>query len=429
MLFITIFLISVMFQVYEAYLLMRCFFKECRVSGRIEFLTYAGLFVMMSVPYLAFGIPIVNLICSYSGTVLVTFIYAGSFKKRFLSGTLLYIIMLMAECIVSVFSGYIDLDLFHSSEYHSIFGTICLPLAEFFIVLIVRNFKNISEGETVPVAYWIICVALPILSVVLFCLFYRQKGMQAIDLFGATCIIFVINMFVFYLYDHQIEAFRIKKERETLVMQNQYQRSQLELMNQAVEQSREQRHDFLRHISMISYMVEQKKEQQVSEYLEEIQGNMARKQQYVDTGNFVLDGILNYKIQEAVMAGIRIESDVKVPEELELSIYDMNIILTNLLDNSIEAVKGVREKRIGIYIVYNKNRLQIKIDNVFEGERIKEKGHYVTTKADREGHGYGLKNVEKIVKKYDGIFEIREAGDRFTVEIVLFMGLWDEIKR
>lgn len=122
------------------------------------------------------------------------------------------------------------------------------------------------------------------------------------------------------------------------------------------------------------------------------------------------------------MAGIRIEADVKIPEELELSIYDMNIILTNLLDNSMEAVKSVEDKRIGIYIVYNKNRLQIKIDNLFEGERIKEKGHYVTTKADREGHGYGLKNVAKIVKKYDGIFEIREEGDRFTVEIVLFMG-------
>lgn len=422
MLFTIVFLISEVFRIYEAYLLMRCFFKDRRVSGRVEFLVYAGLFVMMAIPYLVFGIPVVNFICSYSGMILVTFIYVGSFKKRILAGTLLYIIMLMAECIVAVFSGYIDLDLFHSSGYYSTFGTICLPLAQFLIVLIVRNFKNISEGETVPVAYWIICVALPILSVVLFCLFYRLKGLQAIDLFIATCIIFVINMFVFYLYDHQIEAFRIKQERETLVMQNQYQRSQLVLMNQAVEQSREQRHDFLRHISMISYMVEQKKEQQVSEYLEEIQGNMAKKHQYVDTGNFVLDGILNYKIQEAAMAGIRIEADVKIPEELELSIYDMNIILTNLLDNSMEAVKSVEDKRIGIYIVYNKNRLQIKIDNLFEGERIKEKGHYVTTKADREGHGYGLKNVAKIVKKYDGIFEIREEGDRFTVEIVLFMG-------
>lgn len=422
MLFTIVFLISEVFQIYEAYLLMRCFFKECRVSGRVEVLVYAGLFVMMSVPYLVFGIPVVNFICSYSGMILVTFIYVGSFKKRFLSGTLLYIIVLMAECVIAVFSGYGGVNVFHSSKYYSIFGTICVPLAQFLIILIVRNFKNISEGESVPVAYWIICVALPILSVVLFYLFSRQKGLQAVDLFIATCIIFVINMFVFYLYDHQIEAFRIKKEKETLVMQNQYQRSQLELMNQAVEQSREQRHDFLRHISMVSYMIEQKKEQQVSEYLEEIQGNMAKKQQYVDTGNFVLDGLLNYKIQEATVAGIQIEADVKIPEELELSVYDMNIILTNLLDNSMEAVKSVEDKRIGIYIVYNKNRLQIKIDNVFEGERIREKGHYRTTKVDGKPHGYGLKNVAKAVKKYDGIFEIREAGDHFTVEIVLFMG-------
>lgn len=148
---------------------------------------------------------------------------------------------------------------------------------------------------------------------------------------------------------------------------------------------------------------------------------MAKKQQYVDTGNFILDGILNYKIQEAATREIWIKAEVKVPTELELSVYDMNIILTNLLDNSIEAVKGTVDKRIQIHIMYSKSRLQIKIRNPFEGRRVKEKGDYITTKADKTKHGYGLKNVGKIVKKYDGIFDIREEDGEFIVDIVLLL--------
>ncbi|MCM1245204.1 MAG: GHKL domain-containing protein [Roseburia sp.] len=392
------------------------------MSGKMEFLAYVVLYFLLTMPYLVFSIPIITLICSYSSTILLTFIYAGSLKKRILSGTLSYIIMVMSECIVAVFSGYVDFDIFQKADYYSIFGTICLPLAQFLIVLLVRNFKNISEGEHVPASYWVICVTLPLFSLFLFSLFYNQTSLKAVDLLCSTCILFMINVFVFYLYDHQIEAFRIKQEKETLELQSQYQSKQLELMNQTVEQSREQRHDFLRHISMISYMIEQGEGKRLSDYLEEIQGNMAKKQQYVDTGNFVLDGILNYKIQEAVASEIRVEAEVKVPAELELSVYDMNIILTNLLDNSIEAVKNIEDKRVQVYIMYSKSRLQIKIRNPFEGERIKEKGNYITTKADKTKHGYGLKNIEKIVKKYDGIFEVREEEGEFIAEVILLFG-------
>lgn len=425
MLFIVVFLISEVIQIYEDYLLMHCFFKECRLSGKMEFLAYVGLYFFRTIPYLVFATPIITLLCSYSSAILLTFIYVASLKRRVLAGTLSYIIMLLAECIVAVFSGYIDLDIFQKADYYSIFGTICLPLAQFLMVLLVRNFKNISEGETVPVSYWIICIVLPLLSVVLYSLYYRQEELGSVELVCSACILFIINIFVFFLYDHQIEAFRIKREKETLELQNQYQGRQLELMNQTVEQSREQRHDFLRHISMISYMIEQGEGKRLSDYLKEIQGNMAKKQQYVDTGNFVLDGILNYKIQEAAVSEIRVEVEVKVPAELELSVYDMNIILTNLLDNSIEAVKNIEDKRIQIHIMYSKSRFQIKIRNPFEGERIKDKGDYITTKADKTKHGYGLKNVGKIVKKYDGIFEIREEDGEFIAGIVLFFGVLD----
>ena len=419
--FTAISIISEIFLTYEVYLLMRCFFKKCRLPRYGELLAYIVLYVMLTMPNLLLGIPIINLICSLSGEVLITVCYRGTWKKRILSGVFVFGIFTLSESIVALLTGYIKLDLFSTMEYYSLFAKICLPIVQFFIVLLVRNFKNIREGEDVPVSYWTISIALPILSIVLYVLFYRQPALHMVDLFFCVCIVFIINIFVFYLYDHQVDVYRVRQEKETLKLENQYQLSQLKLMNEIVEKSREQRHDFIKHISMISYMNEQKDTERLEKYLEEIQGSIEKGQKFVDTGNFVIDGILNYKIQEAVALEIPMEVDVQVPKDLELSVYDMNIILTNLLDNSIEAVGGLKNKQINIEISYSKSRLNIHISNPYDHVLKQENGRYVTTKEDSHEHGYGLKNIEKTVKKYDGTFEIQTAGNMFDVRVCVFL--------
>lgn len=419
--FTVISMLSEIFLTYEIFLLMRCFFKECRFPRYVELLAYVILYAMLTMPNLLLGIPIVNLICSFGSEMLITVCYRGSWKKRILSGVFVFGIFTLSECIVALLSGYINLSLIESLEYYSIFGIICLPVVQLLIVLLVRNFSNMREGEEVPISYWIVSLTLPILTVFLFVLFYQSSNLNFPLILTCTAVLFAINVLVIYLYDYQIQSFQVQKEKEMLELQNQYQRSQLELMNETVEKSREQRHDFLKHISMISYLNEKKDAERLSSYLAEIQGNMKKDQQFVDTGNFILDGILNYKIQEAISLEIRMEVEVKVPEDLELSLYDMNIILTNLLDNSIEAVKRCEDKQIDVRIVYSKSRLDIRICNPYHGTLKKERGHFVTTKKDSTLHGYGLKNVEKIVKKYDGTFEVKTVANTFVVSVCLFL--------
>ncbi len=421
--FTVIFLISSAFQTYEVYLLMQCFLKKCRFGGKRVLCAYAGLYLMLTLPNLLFGIPMVNLVCSFGGELLITMLYKERWKKRILSGVFLFVIFTLTECVVALLSGYINLDIFSSSEYFSAFGTICLPVVMYLIVLFIRNLKNIREGEDVPAAYWIISVALPISSVYLFILFYQQPGLRLQSVGACAIVLFAINIFVIYLYDRQLHSFRLQVEKDTLELQNQYQKKQLELMNELVEQVREQRHDFIKHISMISYMNEHHETEPLAAYLGEIQENILQNQKYADTGNSVLDGILNYKLQEAVAADISVDMELKVPEELELSVYDMNLILANLMDNSMEAVRDIRQKRIRLGVRYRSKgkRLFIWIRNPYEGKREKREGNFCTTKEDKAYHGYGLRKVGKIVKKYDGTLEINTKNEIFEVKICLFL--------
>lgn len=421
MLFTVIFLITSVFQVYEFYLLFQCFLQNSKTNRFFVILAYMGLFIMTTVPYLLFNIPIVTLICSYAGTLLVTLVYEGTWKIKILSGTFTMGIMVWAECVVAVFSGYIGLKVFQSNEYHSMFGTVCLPIVEFMIVLIVRNFKNMKSGENVSALYWIISITLPIVSVYLLLLFYRQPYLNSFDVICCILILFIINIFVFYLYDKQMQNFRIKQEKETLELQSKYQLNEMELMYGTVEKSKSLRHDFLKHISMISYLNEQGNKEELAEYLEEIQNNVKLQQKYIETGNFVFDSILNYKIQTAMEEGICIEVQAKVPAELKVSIYDMNVILSNLIDNSIEAVRKIENKKIEIEIIYSKNRLQIHIKNPCGDVLTNDKGMYLTTKHDRETHGYGLRNVRTIVERYDGIMEVKNKDNVFSAFVCLFL--------
>lgn len=423
MAFTFIFLVASVFQIYEFYLMMRCFFDERIVSQKEELLTYVGLFIVMTVPYLAFSTPMITLAFSYTGTVLTAFIYKGGWKKKILAGTFTYAIMAMSECIVALLFGYINLDVFESTEYYSIVGTVCLPIVQYLIVLIMRNFKNIRKGEQVPISYWIISITLPVFSICLYTLFYRQAYSDVVILICCASMLFIINTFVFYLYDHQIENFRMRQEKETLELQSKYQESQLELMHGMVEQSSAQRHDFLKHISMVSYMVEQGDWAELAKYLKEIESNIERQQRYVDSGNFVIDSILNYKLQEMVTEDIAVTAKVTVPAELELSVYDMNIILTNLLDNSREAVKALPEedRKVDIKIDYVTECLNIRVMNAYDTIKQNDQGEYITTKQDKEQHGYGLKNVQNVVKKYDGVTKIDTKGHVFDVNTSLFL--------
>lgn len=420
MLFTCIFLIASAFQTYEVYLLLSCFLKESKKLKVLVILSWIICFLMISIPYLVLNVPLVTLVFSYFGILLLAVSYEGSWKTKIIAATFAMGITVLAECLVAIISGYLHLELIHSNEYISLLSTVCLPIVEFVIVLIVRNFKHMREGENVSISYWAISVMLPILSICLFILFYIQPEIKTSDILICTVILFIINIFVFYLYDKQMQNFAIRQEKYELELQNQYQSNQLNLMHENVEKARSFRHDILKHISMISYLNDRGSSEELSDYLEEIQENVASGHKYVDTGNFVFDSILNYKIQESLEKDIHMEVQIKVPAELEVSTYDMNVILTNLLDNSIEAVQSIEDRRIDVEITYSKNRLNIRIQNPY-GEVSQKNGKYITTKSDKDAHGYGLKNVQHIVEKYDGVMETSDKNGIFTVFICLFM--------
>ena len=121
------------------------------------------------------------------------------------------------------------------------------------------------------------------------------------------------------------------------------------------------------------------------------------------------------------MRGIRFEYDVKLCNLKELEDIDLVAILGNLVDNAITAAEKSERKTISLATAKRNSYSIIIISNSCDTPPKENSGKLVTTKSDREFHGFGLKSVKKTLKKYEGDFEwdYDEINRTFTITVMV----------
>lgn len=414
-----IFLATGILQVYEIDILCKGFFKEQRTNRLQSYVAYFITYCLISFPYLLFNIPVLNTVCSFLGIIVTAITYKGTVKKQIASMFLFMATMCLSEGIVSVGVGVFIPELFRQNEYYSLTGTVCLPIVQLVVVLLLRNFSNIRDGEHISAVYWIISIFLPISSIVMFYLFCRNITHNDVAIITCVIILIVINVFVFYLYDEVAKNYKLESKSRELELQTKYQEQQLKTMNDSVEKIRALKHEFKKHFSMLETLSESKNYEELNKYLQEINAGFNQANKYIESGNIVIDSILNYKLQEMYEKDIKVDTEIVLLEKLDISFYDFNIILGNLLDNSIEAAEQTEEKYIKIYITYRKHKLNIEIHNTTNNKV--DMNNVKTTKKDTVNHGYGIKNIKEILNKYESVYDAEQDGNMFKTKMCIFM--------
>lgn len=372
-----IFLATGILQVYEIDILCKGFFKEQRTNRLQSYVAYFITYCLISFPYLLFNIPVLNTVCSFLGIIVTAITYKGTVKKQIASVFLFMATMSLSEGIVSVGVGVFTPELFQQNEYYSLTGTVCLPIVQLVVVLLLRNFSNIRDGEHISAVYWIISIFLPISSIVMFYLFCRNITHNDVAIITCVIILIVINVFVFYLYDEVAKNYKLESKSRELELQTKYQEQQLKTMNDSVEKIRALKHEFKKHFSMLETLSESKNYEELNKYLQEINAGFNQANKYIESGNIVIDSILNYKLQE------------------------------------------MYEKYIKIYITYRKHKLNIEIHNTTNNKV--DMNNVKTTKKDTVNHGYGIKNIKEILNKYESVYDAEQDGNMFKTKMCIFM--------
>ncbi len=208
-----------------------------------------------------------------------------------------------------------------------------------------------------------------------------------------------------------------KKEIEKFL---ELQKSHYEYLNEKEYETKKFRHDLRKHMALIKDIVKEGKYELLEGYIEEIDQKVDMLVNKVTVHNDITDAIINHYYSIACCKGINMEVVGRLPEKFNVSTFDLCVIFSNLLINAIEAAKDTDEKKIKLICGFNDDgEIFINLSNTYSVAVHMDKGKIITTKSNKDLHGFGLENVCDSVNKYDGVIDIFEKEEEFHVEIML----------
>ena len=267
-----------------------------------------------------------------------------------------------------------------------------------------------------------------VLSAVILCLasaLYGVLDRSGIEGFGtvmmhvydAICTIFGMTLLAMSTRNDTL-AQELKTFRQMWQMQQEH----YELSKENIELINVKCHDIRRHITSL-YAREAGKKPNDS-FVREVEKSIRIYDLIANTGNEALDVILTEKSLFCEKHRIRMTcmADGKCLDFMEE--VDLYSLFGNILDNAIESAQkiGDAEKRvINLDVRSSGMFLRVEEENYFEGQLRFADGLPVTSKGDRDYHGYGMKSIRLIVEKYGGEMQIQERDGVFSLNILMPM--------
>ena len=178
------------------------------------------------------------------------------------------------------------------------------------------------------------------------------------------------------------------------------------------ESMRSIKHDMKNHLMVIlSYLNDQDPEE-AKKYISQILNKLNAVHSYIETGNSLMNHILNEKLSLARDKGIDIKAEVENLEFSKMESVDFSALLTNMLDNAIEAC--VEESEIRVAISRRREYETIVVKNRIKSSVLETNPNLETTKEDKAEHGKGVAQIRQITEKYDGMYDFYEEDGFFV---------------
>ena len=164
-------------------------------------------------------------------------------------------------------------------------------------------------------------------------------------------------------------------------------------------------HDIDNHLLVLSGLLHDGKYTCAKQYIDKLYIRSTLISFPVSTGIISIDALLKEKLNYAKSNGIDIDYDISIPSNINLEDLDLCIIISNILDNAINAC------------ILNKGKISISAKVQSNFIIIKEVND--TNKCDPIVEGTGIRNIKTIANKYNGAVKILNDNMKFKVSVLL----------
>ena len=208
---------------------------------------------------------------------------------------------------------------------------------------------------------------------------------------------------------------RLQQENQLLSLQQQ----RYESLKTAIEEARQARHDMRHQLNQISALAENGDLEGLKAYLAKTAARIPNLDMHF-CENRAADSAVGYYCALARREGIPFRAKLDLPESLPVDEIDMCLVLSNLLENALEASLRTATARRQIEItayVHAERLLLIEVENTFDGEVNEKNGVFRSSK--RKGSGIGLQSVSHIAEKSGGASTFTHQNGIFSAKVML----------
>lgn len=353
-----------------------------------------------------------------------------SIRKSFILALLYQAILLSTDYLAYAINNELCLDNKIIGKQYNLENVLVILLGKaivFLFILIIKKQLGEKSMEILLDTDWLKLLIFPIFTIIIITLMlsffkYVETPEQTMLLFISAFGMIGMNIVVFYLIIDIVERETQLYEDRIFRIQAKSQAEKYQSISENFNKQKKRIHEFKNHIECIESLLKKKQYVKMEEYVKGICGKLDKELDAIDTNNVIVNAILNTKYQEAEVNGIVFVLRVNDLSKLRIDDEDIVTILSNLLENAIEACKKCEcgKRILKLKFVNEDGMVKIGVRNTFNNPIRYENGEIKSTKMLRtEEHGVGIKNIIDVIEKYEGSYVIKDDNEEFYFSIII----------
>jgi len=344
--------------------------------------------------------------------VIVFFVYSESvFSSLFQA--IIYIAILAASEFVALPLCNIVYHLYDADvrdDFHGyLFGTIISKTIHFVCMILLIWFFNRNKRKTITNKGIILTITVTLSNIAVLIMveyisrkigFNRETNIIWGVIAGLLLLLTFLLLFNRSYLIHQADKIsELTLEKQKRELDEQY----FSVIEKKNEDMQVLAHDFKNHLVTIRNLDLPK---EANEYIDSIYPEIEKINQIGISKNKTLDLIISKYVSLCEIKAINFSIDVKTANLSNIESRDLTALLTNLLDNAVEAAAQSKEKKISLVIEKQNEFLEkLMVANSCESAPLEKGGKLLSRKADKETHGFGTKSIRKVAEKYGCIYD------------------------
>lgn len=374
----------------------------------------------------------------FKSVIFLSFLLGGSsllyknkpFIKTAFSMLLIYILYIIDVIFGNFFSLILDkqfLDVFYSNLTYRLVICMIIKLVDIIVIsAIAHAFSKVDFNLSKRI--WImfnVVIGVFLVVTVSFIHFYSSSAKNNAEVISYSAIsvsFFVMSMIVIYFFTYICSSFQQKQKLYLLETSYNTMEEKLSVQNQNTQQLQKVRHDIKNHLMNIRTLLNENNLEKANSLLNEAIGQISDISNKIDksTGNSVIDAAVGYKATVCTNKNIAFDYEFQTLPQLNISDIDISSVISNMLDNAIEAAVQSTKPHIILKIKMHGKYLSIIVHNTYPNiVHQSEKGDLLSTKTNPSEHGYGTQIIKQIAQKYDGDSTWKITGEYFQTNVIM----------